>query len=333
MGTIAQCCYIRISIGALAISLCAGGTAIGQAIDKQRLLIEKLAAHERLLSDFECSLSGTYEHLVERHDPGPGKGRPVRKYSERYEIVKQDGMLSSRFRRQSEVGDDRQLLAQERLRKFDGTTSRAVSRQQVNLQEGLAVDRGNFYPHMLFLHDYEYTVPLSVYLSGRDSIQAFPGSNWDASKQVEFSIVGEESIDGLRCVIVQADEVRGSERKPVVGCRLWICTDRSYIPIRFEAFTYRWSETVPVGRGKVLEFGEVHDGLWYPARWSKTAFDKRKIQSDGIEEPIWSKTYAVTGFKVDPDFPVSFFSDLPIPEGATVFRIDEGGDITAKFKK
>jgi hypothetical protein len=139
-------------------------------------IIAKVRQNEQLYQDIDVVMRTTY-------DIG---ARPP---TEEDEVIRQE--LQTRFVAQGEwfrlereggSQDSKNTVSMDRLRAFDGKTTRVLEQKAVgNLSPERLEDENFIRPHLLLLRYTHLAVPLSVYLAGDKAIAAHPNGRWNAN--------------------------------------------------------------------------------------------------------------------------------------------------------
>ena len=215
-------------------------------------------------------------------------------------------------------------VSQDRIRAFDGETTRLFDQQAVgNIIRGRQEDENFVRPHMLLLRMMNYLVPLSVYLSGDQAMSRYPDAGWNPSLKLDNTYQGEAEFQGLKCHKVWISTLLPSGD---VHDRweLWLAEDRNYLPCRLLGYTMRCSKTVPISEGTVTDFKEVKPGIWFPLVAEVIAYNPFALQKEGKQEPQWRENYAVAEVALNPDYPADYFQAVKFPDGTPVYEVVNG---------
>jgi hypothetical protein len=254
--------------------------------------------------------------------PDVGDIAPAASRSKRIKYVNQKGFFRLDVTGQSSgpAGD----VSQDRIRAFDGDTTRLFDQQAVgNIIRGRQEDENFVRPHMLLLRMMNYLVPLSVYLSGDQEMSRYPDAGWNSSLRLRNTYQGEAEFQGLRCHKVWISTLLPSGD---VHDRweLWLAEDRNYLPCRLFGYTMRCSKTIPISEGTIADFKEVKPGIWFPLAAEVVAYNPFALQKEGKQELQWRENYAVEEVSLNPDYPASYFRSVKFPDGTPVYEVVNG---------
>jgi hypothetical protein len=305
------------------------GTLYGQ-VDISNI-IDSVRANEDLYKNSEVVYSSEYTdlHEVRTKSDDPNHHRIIKR-NVRVRFVRQGGMFHLRLNggvQYIEGGSTR-----DRIRLFDGETSRVRDERVVNIVAGPTVDEYMSRPHMLLLQQTGYPVPLSTFLSGHQAMSAYPGLWWDRNQHLRTDHLGEGSHAGRPCQKVAITHIWAPTGEPLAAWVLWLATDRNYIPVHCQAFTYQFSKDSPVGEAAVHEWRELASGVWFPTAAEVAAYDKPLVKNEKRFKPIWRERYAVEAATLNPSYPIEFFRDLDIPDGTTVYEV-ENGEVVRSYRQ
>jgi hypothetical protein len=287
-------------------------------------IITNVRQNEKLYDDIEVVMSSTY-------DIGD------RKTTEEKEVIKQRTRTrfvsqGEWFRLEREGGsqDSKTTTSMDRIRAFDGQTTRVHEQKAVgNISPQRLEDENFIRPHLLLIRYAHVAVPLSVYLSGHKAIQAHPNGRWKPDLAMQVSYEGEAEFNGLKChkvlvkkILVKSGEAHDAEE-------YWLAEDRNYLPVRLLAYTYRFSKDIPVGEGDVDKLREIKPGVWFPSDVEVTAYNKFKIQREGRRELQWKERYTVERAELDPKYDREFFANVDFPDGTAVYKVENGEIVQA----
>ena len=239
--------------------------------------------------------------------------------------VSQDGLF--RLERDGEAtlhGGDRH--SRDRTRLFDGQTTKVFSQGAVgHLVKGRSDDSYFVRPHMLLLRYNFLMVPLSVYLEGHEAMAAHPNGHWNNGYVLRNSYEGECEYQGLKCHRVRITTFLSPDSdRPHDAWELWLAEERNLIPVRRLAFTFRYSETIPVGEAFVDKWEELQSGVWFPMHATIVSYNKPLLKREGRQEAQWRKEFTVDSVSLAPDYDLAFFEDLEFPQGTAVYEVEDG---------
>ncbi len=288
-------------------------------------LVQELEAYEQLYENLEVRLRYEYRSFSE---PWQGQlfsgGTVLSTASEVCEIhgVMQQGMFRIDVDAQAVVGPERKQDRQRSSRRFDGAISRVWMQDMnvANIIDEPSYERFPIRPHMLLYTSQSLPFSLSTYLRGRAAIDATPGYKHRGPYPV-VEITGTEEREGLACHVVTLRFIPEGAAAPSRWQRLWLAIDRNLIPVRHEHFVPKVSATQPDSIGTVQAWAEVEPGLWFPTRVHDTLYNRQILKATGRQEPGWESTITVAQVDLDPEYPLSFFNTLELPDGTYVYHV------------
>jgi hypothetical protein len=283
-------------------------------------IIQNVERNERLYENIDVKLWKIYRddsHAADADDPS---FKPIDHSRESVRFISQRGKFHIESQTSSDSKRDNWKRSTTRL--FDGVTTRVLEVAALdrpgNLVEikGRKDDPDTVRAHMLLLRIMHYGFPLSTYMRGSQAVRDYP---CDVKPEIATRAEsrGAAEIDGHRCQVVWITESTGQPETPYDRWVLWLAEDRNYIPIRMEAFTFRWSKDLPIGEAQITQWKEVDSGVWFPLGASHTRYDDIEIQKRN-KVPTWRETYILDVVSLDPKYDASFFHELQIPPGTTV---------------
>ncbi len=209
----------------------------------------------------------------------------------------------------------------EEVSAYDGERTRTVvSGNCANIHLGRFVHPRLCPPHSLPLAHLDVSLPLSVYLEGTDAIRAYLGIPAgeavpllaDGAIRVVPRFVGEEDVEGVRCVRVGVGHIT-DEAKEFRHHSLWLAPSYNYHCVKEESTGHKMH---------VTELRQIAPGVWFPWKIDVGQYDslgaiqaKRHIVSHEV----------TTARRVDPvpHNAESLFRDVAIPDGLPVFTIKD----------
>lgn len=94
---------------------------------------------------------------------------------------------------------------------------------------------------------------------------------------------------------------------------LWLARDRNFLPVKLVS---RSDITATV-----TEFREIGPGVWLPAQASISQYNSALSKRLGRPAFGYELRYKLVEAKLHPNYPDSFFRDIPIPDGMTVYEV------------
>lgn len=216
--------------------------------------------------------------------------------------------------------------SRDRTRLFDGQSTKVFSQGVVgHVVKGRSDDSYFVRPHMLLLRYNFLMVPLSVYLEGHEAMAAHPNGHWNRGYVLRNSYEGECEYQGLKCHRVRITTFLSPDAdEPHDSWELWLAEERNLIPVRRLAFTFRISDTIPVGEATVHEWKELQPGVWFPMHATMVSYSKPLLEREGRQESQWRKEFTVDSVSLTPDYDLAFFRDLEFPQGTAVYEVEDG---------
>lgn len=172
-------------------------------------------------------------------------------------------------------------------------------------------------PHML-LSNHGPRIPLSTWLKGTSAVAASPGlPNYDNRTAYTTEILGEETVQGLKCIKVQIDRRRNSgksEHRDV----LWLARERNLLPV--QAMTYQFSRSTEIPQSETWgdEWLEVRPGVWFPRTFHTDRLDWIMYVLKKKQQVGWQEAYVVESVELDPSLWADTFTKLDFPEGIVI---------------
>jgi hypothetical protein len=213
---------------------------------------------------------------------------------------------------------------------YDGEMMRILEQNVVGNIRNDRVDDGRLVrPHNLLLQRTIGSFPLARLLKGGRAAREFPGFR-DAEIAVRYD--GDEVVDALTCHRLRLEYLLDSWKDgkgPSVRL-LWVAPERNYLPIRTEwYFRGQWKPgAAPSEIGHVKDLREIAPGIWFPFRAVSTVFQ----QEDSKQQVVNRSLYTVEKAELDPRYDASLFRDIPFPDGAVVYEIENGKIVKSYVK-
>jgi hypothetical protein len=280
-------------------------------------IVENVRASEALYANIEVLRRKTYR-LYDVPDPPATAVKTGRSESR---FVYQRGMIYLK-NDESLKGIDGKDYDESVLEGYDGKSMRIVEQGLVaNIRNDRIEDPRLFRPHCFCLR---LEFPMSAFLQGGEIVRTYPRFRHTA---VTVRYVGDEMRENLRCHKLRVDHKLDSwpEEHGTDVRYFWLAIDRNYLPIRTECLRqFQRDGEPPLEVGWVDDLREIAPGIWFPFH----------AQSDVYDVPTYSASkklllqntteFTVTKASLDPDYDVSLFRDIPIPNGAQVHVIENG---------
>lgn len=212
---------------------------------------------------------------------------------------------------------------------FDGTRTLQTVADIVNIR-----DRESRYCHY-FLSHISLTangmipncLPLSTWLKGRAAIETHPFGKPSKDRYLHHQVVheGSTTIDGLTAEILRCDA--GESESNFMRLRLYLAPDRNYLPIRAE---FSEASTKYCRRIEVHTWTQLESHVWLPSTATKIYFFGVDASAAKVE-PYAVEYFELLDAKLNPNYPVEFFRDVPLPTNATVYEYVDG-TVVNKYK-
>jgi hypothetical protein len=223
------------------------------------------------------------------------------------------------------LGADGRKFSRDRIRAYDGATTRLYDQNAIgNLIKGRSEDSAFIRPHMLPLRNIHLAVPLSTYLAGQEAMAATPDGRRKAKLglTLENSYQGISEYQGMKCHKVLITTL--SSGVPHDRWELWLAEERNYLPVRMLGYTFRISDTLPVGEGTLGDLREIKPGLWFPFNAKVTAFNKMAMKAWRNGEFQWEYHYETSKASLGPMYAPAYFSDVEFPDGTKMYEVEDG---------
>jgi hypothetical protein len=212
-----------------------------------------------------------------------------------------------------------------RIRAFDGTTTRLYDREAVgNVIAGPQPDDHAVRPHMMLMRYSLHRIPLSTLLQGDEAIAKHPFGKPSAILRHEIRYEGEDKYQGLRCQIVSVASVRKADGQATSRRHYWLAEERNWIPVRLVNYRHSSSQQVPSGEGIVEEFREIKPGVWFPMVARTTVYDTLYLQREGKQRLQWREDYVTETVSLEPKYDTAYFQDVKFPDGTAVYKVENG---------
>jgi hypothetical protein len=300
-------------------------------------VVENVEAWEHAYADIEVLLHDKYRHFwhleeLERVKAGaePRKRRyvPYASWSRTIHFVSQGALFRVESKRDAlMVTGERRLL--HRVRAFDGSTTRLCDQGRIGniirgRAEGLVVR-----PHRLLLLRLWDEAPLSTVLRGG---KPDPRLRLDEDLYFDVEYMGQQTHRGLRCHVVGVSLKIEGTNTALTKHVFWLPEERNYIPVRKSAYRYRWSEDLPGDEAEVVEWMEIGPGLWFPKKAYLEHYNPFVLKRQKTQKLMWKEDLEVKKVSLDPQYPLSYFQDVPFPEGIPVYEIVDGKIVSSRVQ-
>ncbi len=288
-------------------------------------ILENLRANERLFADLEVIV----EQDFQLHNPPSVDAGAYQSLNKRNRYVYQRGMV---YHKSDIRGVDQadNVTTPNYLIGFDGAKTRIVAQDAVaNVEDGPSRHLQTLYrPHSLMIRHIWY--PLSDYLAGSPTTRRY-----HTDLVIDTRLVSEEEVDGLRCVKVERRSIRDGFDKGGSVSFIWLAVDRCYFPVKIVGYMGDpecdgWDHTGynPVETATAGDFREIAPGIWFPFALDHQIFDGWFTRPGTTPRLTGVERVRVEKAVLDPDYDVSLFRDIAIPDTAINYHLDRDGKIT-----
>jgi hypothetical protein len=282
-------------------------------------IIENVQANEALYENLEIVSSKTYRLI----DGAMAPQNAAATIFGQSRIVYQHGLLFIKHDENLKGADGKQY-DQGFLEGYDGKSTRVVEQGRVaNIRNDKLDELRLIRPHCLAIQS---QVPLSVFLRGGEGMRKHP---WYRNASITSRYVRDEMCFGLRCHKVRIDLTPDSW-KPTDGTHywfqnLWLAIDRNFLPIRSEGYLdIQKDGESPIEIGVADDLREIAPGVWFPFRARIDSYDRISYRDQGKHSLMGTHDIHISQASLDPNYDISLFRDIPIPNGAQVHIIENG---------
>lgn len=287
-------------------------------------ILERIHENEVLYEDIDVrmKIDYSYENQKKTKQTTMMKGRIITQYEDSIWYVGQQGKYRIEKESDKKYGDGGSAEEID-YKMFDGENSKLLSQKKiVNLIKGISGDEQQIRPHTLFfMNNSRLAVDLSTYLSGHEAMAAAPLGDWDEGHKLKVEYKGEADYNSLKCHEVWVTML--IQNRPFLRWEIWLAEQRNYIPAQTFNYTFSFSKDLPVGEAKVLDWIEIKPGIWFPKETIFTAYDKIQIKREGKQTVNWTERCTTEHVSLDPQYDLSFFQKLEIPDGALIYEIED----------
>lgn len=287
-------------------------------------VVANVRASEQLYRNIEVRIRQTYE--TAKSDPTPFDFK-YKSYAKEYRFVGQNGLHYVRFDLVGE-GMDGRRIEDHPVQGYDGEFTRNERNKIVNIRQGCDEPPMLFAPHRWL---FELPVPLSLWLAGGEALRKHPYAGQYSNSELRVSMQGEEKFNDLLCWKLRCEQW-SMAKTPVFGWVyvLWLAPERNWLPVKEEGFQ-PCDPVNPVVRCVADDFRELSPGVWLPFRKSEQMWDAYEIR---VNKKVFleHESKAVVEYaRLDPNYAVALFREVPIPPGAAVYEVNKDGRITKSY--
>jgi hypothetical protein len=223
-------------------------------------------------------------------------------------------------------------LSNDNIDAYDGKVQRSLSHKHIaNRSDFKRVAKGAFVPHLLLLRP-ALIAPLSLLLKGSDAVKRSEYAvQLKPHQTLSSRYLGAEIVDGLMCDKVALDTFTEDGSRPFARFEIWLARERNYLPSRVNAYTFMYSLTVPVSVGRVARWMTIAPGIWMPAETDTVKYDGLTLHDTGLQKQYSTSKYFVITVSLIPNYPASYFSDVPFPNGAHVYELNSPHHVSNSY--
>lgn len=319
-------CWILpiVHLGLFVFCLSGVSPTFGETSLSVQDIIANVEANELLYNNIEIVYVMGTKQVNENRILPPDRAYAVRTI--RYRSVLQKSLLRVEFQDQGVVASGKQAPRANLVAGYDGEITRINQNNSIyNIVHNRKEVEGLLRPHNLTFGTSMYA-PLSVWLRGGETLRKHPGAQvgWGQA-DIRPKYVGEEVIRGIRCHKLLCEcffpDGKGGFNL-VETITLWLSPTYNYLPVQAECVKTNKPQC-PLALVACEDFREIQEGIWFPFKTTITKFDNWASTAENrIVDHV--ETYTMSLVKLDPGYPVSFFQDVPIPDGAMVYEITNG---------
>ncbi|HUY34420.1 MAG TPA: hypothetical protein VMV69_16860 [Pirellulales bacterium] len=288
-------------------------------------ILENVKRNEALYENHDVKLTLEYEMgnveaaKIMQTPGGPVVSEEIKAMSSSMHYVSQNGLF--RLDRKGTNTTSSAELSADCTRAFDGTTTRLYAQGAIgNIIPGREQDHDFMYPHMLLERKGAH-VPLSTFLSGMNAFEAHPLGERHEGQRFEYTYMGEDEVDGLRCHMVWSTIIQEPDL-PLARAEFWLAEDRNYMPVRTRGFYYNYAKDIPCEEGVASDFREIGPGIWFPFRAEVTLYDGMTLMMQRKLEVRGRYRFAVEEASLHPSYEQAYFKDVVFPDGTAVYEVE-----------
>jgi peroxiredoxin len=304
------------------------------ADERLHQVIEQVRLAEERYRNLETVVRITSQDEVNPTDLNDRKN--VSKSDETSYLLQQGDLFLFKWREVQSFGAGEPTVT-EQVAAFDGETTRCVIFGNcANVFAGRHEPPRLYPPHTWCLRTLWVNYPLSVYLQGTEAIKKHPksfkspverGRVFEIAK-VEVTYEGDEELDGLKCVKLQARHWNREKVTPQITeapkvVQLWLARERAYLCAKVDITVGEGFQGTMRNETKVTEWTEIQPGLWLPKQIQTAHYVVPRNGGDEVvrrrEALVLEKASA--NVKVSPER----FAEVKPPKGLPTYKIDRDG--------
>lgn len=294
-----------------------------QDLNAVQELLTNIRSCELLYQDIEMAFTEEYELI----QTDPAEPNSYEQRDRDYQIVRQGQWFRFEMDTDGKLTNGMEIPG-DLISAFDGTKTVSVDGNKIaNIVNGRREPKF-WYPHRM-------RTPFQPY-DGETLGELLGMSEAPSGATYKIESITNEEIDGLSCVRVtrvgRSSARNGRTAEVRVRDDFWLCSERNYLPIRFESVATRYSSTHPRIVGKTLEWREIEPGIWFPWKQQFELLDPKATEAGGPDVVARGVT-TFSKVELAPKYDVAFFNDVTIPKETATYEVSEHGKITNSYRK
>ena len=280
----------------------------------EAILARAVERNEALYQDLDITYRSVYRHpdaeavLAEpRRAPADGVAFLVMEEVTTVRLVRQHGLYRVAVTWRTDTGHG-EPQTEHRVTAYDGDKTRTWDGKQATTEDGpRPLPREALFPHMWATGPQFETFPLSVFLAGGETWEAFPKRNgFDEYGLAPWLLDWSTASGDEPCVLSRVDLVGRRGRRSVY--RYLLASRKNLLPVRTEKFM-PYSALLPAAVVECGDFRELRPGVWLPFELAKTVYEPQPL-SKNVAVVSNTTRATVLGAVVGPRHPPAFFRDL-----------------------
>lgn len=162
-------------------------------------------------------------------------------------------------------------------------------------------------------------VPLSVWLGGREAIEA---AGFEAFEEVTVQDFGETDWQGLAChhLRVEIQRLESSDEIPNVDIEIWLAKDRNLIPVHAVLYRHVGEQRFPCAQLTITDWHEITPGVFFPKNLHDENYDNELVEGAGRFVVRDRTNWTVESVSTNSSRPNEDFESFSFPEGVEVIR-------------
>lgn len=174
-------------------------------------------------------------------------------------------------------------------------------------------------PHSAITQPCPLSVPLSVWLGGRDSMMA---TGFEAYNEVAVRDLGDTEWQGLDCrhLLVETRSLETTEDTVNVDIELWLAKERNLIPVHAVLYRVKGGQSLQVAQLTITDWHEISAGVFFPKTVREEEYDNELGESEGRIVVRAHKDSVVESVSTNCTRPEEDFESFAFPEGVEVLR-------------